>query len=121
MKTQTRSRRKPTGGLYKKHSKKHLHEYAGDFFPVKVAETKRKVVSVRGNNYKVKLLRCNEAVLSDGRKVKILNVKENAANPHFVRMNVITKGAIIETDAGLARVTSRPGQHGIVNAKLIEG
>ena len=53
-------------------------------------------------------------------KVKILHVKENPANPHFVRMGVITKGAIIETELGLAKVVSRPGQTGAVNALLIE-
>jgi small subunit ribosomal protein S8e len=53
-------------------------------------------------------------------KSKIKTVKENPANPHYVRMNIITKGAVIETDAGLARVTSRPGQHGVVNAVLIK-
>jgi small subunit ribosomal protein S8e len=35
-------------------------------------------------------------------------------------MNVITKGAIIETEKGLAKVVSRPGQDGVVNAVLIE-
>ena len=106
MKIQSRSKRKPTGGLYKRNSKKHLHERAGDFFPVKVSETKRKVVDVRGCNTKTKLLRCDKAVLSNGKTTKIISVKENTANPHFVRMNVITKGAIIETEAGLAKVTS---------------
>ncbi len=120
MKTQSRSKRKPTGGLYKRNSKKHLHELARDFFPVKVAETKRKIVDARGCNIKVRLLKCDKAVLSNGKVSKILSVKENSANPHFVRMNVITKGAIIETEDGMAKVTSRPGQHGVVNAKLIK-
>ncbi|HHC19323.1 MAG TPA: 30S ribosomal protein S8e, partial [Euryarchaeota archaeon] len=33
---------------------------------------------------------------------------------------IITKGTIIETEVGLARVTSRPGQVGIINAVLIQ-
>jgi small subunit ribosomal protein S8e len=37
-----------------------------------------------------------------------------------VRRNIVTKGAIIETDAGQARVVSRPGQDGQVNAVLLE-
>ena len=70
-------------------------------------------------------LSCDFANLVDPKtgkaeKVKILSVKENKANIHFVRMNVITKGAIIETDLGQARVTSRPGQEGNVNAILIK-
>jgi small subunit ribosomal protein S8e len=33
---------------------------------------------------------------------------------------VITKGAILQTPLGQARVTSRPGQHGVVNAVLVQ-
>jgi small subunit ribosomal protein S8e len=32
----------------------------------------------------------------------------------------VTKGAVIETGEGRARVTSRPGQTGQVNAVLVE-
>jgi len=52
-------------------------------------------------------------------KVKILNVKDNSANRNFARMNIITKGAIIVTEIGEAKVTSRPGQEGFVNAVLL--
>jgi small subunit ribosomal protein S8e len=45
---------------------------------------------------------------------------ENPANPHYVRRNIITKGAVIKTELGNAKVTSRPGQDGVVNAALIE-
>ena len=50
---------------------------------------------------------------------KIVEVVENSANPNYVRQNIITKGSIIETEKGKAKVTSRPGQHGVVNAVLI--
>ncbi|MFB6184110.1 MAG: 30S ribosomal protein S8e, partial [Haloarculaceae archaeon] len=45
---------------------------------------------------------------------------ENPSNPNYARRNIITKGAIIETSEGRARVTSRPGQDGQVNAVLVE-
>jgi small subunit ribosomal protein S8e len=32
----------------------------------------------------------------------------------------VTRGAILETPLGQARVTSRPGQHGVVNAILVQ-
>ncbi|MEM5772914.1 MAG: 30S ribosomal protein S8e, partial [Candidatus Aenigmatarchaeota archaeon] len=54
------------------------------------------------------------------KRVKILDVLENPANPHFVRRKIITKGTIINTELGKAKVTSRPSQHGLVNAVLIE-
>ena len=49
----------------------------------------------------------------------LLEVIENSANPNYVRQNIITKGSVIETEKGKAKVTSRPGQHGVVNAVLI--
>jgi len=53
-------------------------------------------------------------------KTKIKSVIENKANPQYIRRNIITKGAVIETELGKAKVTSRPGQHGILNAVLIK-
>jgi len=53
-------------------------------------------------------------------KVKITSVVDNPANRNFVRRNIITKGAVVETEKGRARVTSRPGQDGLVNAVLIK-
>ncbi|MEM5832609.1 MAG: 30S ribosomal protein S8e, partial [Candidatus Aenigmatarchaeota archaeon] len=40
--------------------------------------------------------------------------------PLYERRKIITKGAIIKTEIGLAKVTSRPSQHGVVNAILIQ-
>jgi len=53
-------------------------------------------------------------------KVKIETVEENGANPNYVRRNLLTKGAIIRTEIGRARIVSRPGQDGVINAVLIE-
>ena len=52
-------------------------------------------------------------------KTEILRVIKNKANVDYNRRGVITKGAEIETGLGLARVTSRPGGDGVVNAILI--
>jgi len=41
-------------------------------------------------------------------------------DPHYTRMNVITKGCIVNTEIGRVKVTSRPTQHGVVNGILIE-
>jgi small subunit ribosomal protein S8e len=52
-------------------------------------------------------------------KTEVISVVENRANIHYVRRNIINKGAIIETKLGNAKVTSRPGQYGSVNAVLL--
>ena len=53
------------------------------------------------------------------KKVKIQMVVENKANKDFVRMNMLTKGAIIEPELGKARITNRPGQEAFINAILL--
>ncbi len=52
-------------------------------------------------------------------QAKVKAVVECPANRHYVRRNIIVKGAIVETEKGKARVTSRPGQDGTVNAVLV--
>ena len=53
-------------------------------------------------------------------RVEIKDIIENTANPHYVRRDIITKGCVILTDKGKAKVISRPGQDGCVNAVLLE-
>lgn len=119
-------KRKPTGGKRKPYRKKRKFEMGS--FPVEttLGEPKRKVERGRGGNIKVKLISDKYACVTDlktgkTQKVEILRVVRNPANIDYDRRGVITKGAIIETPLGLARVTSRPGQNGVINAVLIEG
>ena len=91
----------------------------------KIADAiKTKVNRVLGGNIKPRVMGTNVVNLrgKDGKysKAKIKNAVENKANLHFVRRNILTKGAVIETDAGKARITNRPGQEGTVNAVFIE-
>lgn len=90
-----------------------------------VGAERHKMYRTKGGNRKVRMLSAEYANVVDPndnsvKKVKILTVRENPANPNYVQRNIINKGAKIQTDAGMARVTSRPGQDGTVNAVLIE-
>ncbi|MBR9681680.1 MAG: 30S ribosomal protein S8e [Candidatus Altiarchaeota archaeon] len=119
----SKSLRKPTGGMRRAARKKRKGELARPHLPVTVGGEKRKLIRVRGGNTKQRMLKAEFAMVAEGKKtkkVKITAVVENAANPFFIRRNIITKGAIVNTDAGYARVTSRPGQHGNVNAILLK-
>jgi small subunit ribosomal protein S8e len=49
----------------------------------------------------------------------ITTILEVGANRNFVRRNIMTKGTVIETSAGKARITNRPGQDGVINAVLV--
>lgn len=117
------SRRKTTGGILNKSSKKNRYQRGRDFVPAHVGETRTREIRSMGGNKKIFMLAANIANVSAGgiiKKAKILKVIENPADSQFVRRNIITKGAIIETDLGKAKVTSRPGQNGIVNAIMVE-
>jgi small subunit ribosomal protein S8e len=84
---------------------------------------KREKIRTKGGNRKIRLKKVVYAnVLADGKyvKAKILRVIESN-NPDYTRRNVIVNGAIIEVEGlGKARVTSRPGQDGVVNAVLVK-
>ena len=119
-----RSKRKITGGLYKAFRKRKKRELGNYPTLTSLGEFKNKVERVFGGNTKVRLRSCDFAnvVDKDGKvkKVKILKLIENKANKEFLRKKIITKGAVVETELGKAIVTSRPGQDGVINARLIE-
>ncbi len=118
-----RSARKRTGGRLRPMAKRKKHQIGRQPTETQVGEKKFKTIDARGNSRKVRAISTNVAsVAVDGevRNASIQDVVENPANPNYVRRNIITKGAFIETDEGRARVTSRPGQDGQVNAVLDE-
>ncbi len=119
-------RRGPTGKLLKRVRKKRKMDRGSEFIETKMSDrTRVKFNRARGGNVKLNLLSAGEVNVADPktrkiRKLKIITVEKNPANPHYVRMNVITKGAIVKTEAGPVRITSRPGQDGVVNGVLVE-
>ena len=116
-------KRKASGGRKRTNRKKRRFEKG--FFPAEttLGKSKSRTVRKQGGIEKVRLLAANQANISDAsgktEKVEILRVIENPANVDYDRRGVITKGTIISTPMGNARVTSRPGQDGIVNAVLV--
>ena len=118
-----RSLRKRTGGRRRPKRDRKKHELGSEPTETQVGETKIKIIDARGTSEKVRAIRANTAsVAVDGDVVstEITDVVENPADPNYARRNIITRGATIETGEGLARVTSRPGQDGQVNAVLEE-
>jgi small subunit ribosomal protein S8e len=122
---QGKSRRKPTGGMRRPQRKKRRFEIGREKQFTFVGAERHKIYRTKGGNRKVRMLSVEYANLVDPKdnsvkRVKIQTVRENPANPNYVQRNIINKGAKIQTEAGLARVTSRPGQDGTINAVLIE-
>jgi small subunit ribosomal protein S8e len=123
MKSQYRSKRKASGGRYKSTRSKKLREVARNSLYTLIGKRKVNLYRGAGGNVKRSLVKAEEANVFDGskyKKVKIQEVVENKANRHFVRRNIITKGAVIKTELGEARVVNRPGQEGHINAVLVK-
>jgi len=121
---QGRSLRKPSGGRIKLYRRKRKSEFGREPAETKIDERKIKKIKTRGGNRKIRLVTDKKVNVVDPKPNKIevaeiLNVIENRANPHFARRNIITKGAVVETSLGKVKVTSRPGQNGIINGVLI--
>lgn len=122
--TQSRPKRSAKGARYIDYRKKKLYEIGREPTHTKIGEKKSKTFSTRGSSVKRRIFFAQEANVLNPKtkkyeKSKIKAVIENPSNRHFVRRNIITKGSVIETESGKAKVTSRPGQHGTINAVLI--
>ncbi|MFB6283057.1 MAG: 30S ribosomal protein S8e [Halobacteria archaeon] len=119
MEWQGKSIRKKTGGRRRPKRKKRKHELGREPTESQVEGNKYKTIKVRGGSKKTRVLETTEVnLIDDGetKRVEINGVTENEANPNYARRDIITKGAIIDTEEGEARVVSRPGQDGVINA-----
>lgn len=117
-------KKKPSGGRRISYRKKRRFELGSFPAETTMGETKRKTARGEGGTQKLKILSDNQVCVTDPKtgkttKVEITRVAKNPANIDYNRRGVITKGAVVETSMGLARITSRPGQHGMLNAILI--
>lgn len=122
--SQFRSKRTKTGSRYRKSRKKKLRDLGSMPTLSKIGKRKTSTARTRGSNRKQRVLSDDIANIYDSKskkyeKVKIISVHENPANRNYTRRNIITKGTIIETEKGNARVTNRPGQEGTINAVLV--
>ena len=122
--SQARPKRKQSGARYKDYRKKKQYELGREPSFTKLGKKRIQSIRTMGANRKLRLLSADTANLFDPksksfRQVKIKTITDNPANRHFVRRNIMTKGSVIDTEFGKARVTSRPGQDGMVNAVLI--
>lgn len=119
-----RSRRKISGGRYRDFRKKRLSDLERPATLTHLGSKSTSQFRIMAGRLKKILLGAEMANVYDPKSkkyqvVKIKTVLENKANRNFVRRNIITKGTIIETELGKARVTSRPGQVATLNAVLV--
>ena len=123
------SSRKPSGGRLKRPSryrgKRKTEISSENQFAFVGDKDARKLYRKTAGSQTVRVLSVKNINVNkpkEGKTVraKITNVVRNDADTNYVRRNIVTKGAIVETDVGQVRVTSRPGMHGVVSGILLE-
>lgn len=119
-----RSGRTDTGSRVKKFKGKRKYEMGRTPTETIMGEPKRKKIDSKGKANKSPLMRTNMVNVTDPKdgttsRAELQDVEENSASVDYQRRKVITRGTIIKTSKGRARVTSRPGQDGVINAILI--
>lgn len=118
-------KRKKTGGKKRAYRTKRLHEVGRHPVETMHDETVRKVEKGRSGMRKVKLVSAKHVNVSDPatgttERLEVLDIVSNPANVDYNRRGVITKGVIVRTENGLAKIVSRPGQDGVLNAVVYE-
>lgn len=114
-------KRKKTGGKKRPYRTKRAHERGRHSVETVLGETRRKKVKGNSGILKTKIVFTNLVNVSDPNsgsteRLEIMDVVRNPANTDYNRRGVITKGTIIRTSKGLAKIISRPGQTGSLNA-----
>ncbi len=115
-------KRRPSGGRSKPSRGRRAYERDGYAIEPLVGAMSKRANRRRGGRVTSGVVTADFANVSDGRgkstKSKIIRVKKSPANRDYERRGVITAGAVLETEAGEAVVTSRPTADGVVNAVL---
>lgn len=122
---QGESVRKPSGGRRRIARGKRKFEIGREVILPTMGAEKHTPLRTMGGHQKVRILSSNIVNVTDTatgktKKVKFTTVTDNPANPHYVRRNILTRGAVVQTELGKAKITSRPGQDGVLNAILVK-
>ncbi|HIG03126.1 MAG TPA: 30S ribosomal protein S8e [Candidatus Poseidoniales archaeon] len=118
------SRRKNTGGRRVQARSKRSTEISTEKQIAFIGESKNKVYRKTGGNCMTRVLSENMISVANPKdgsvnRVEMTNVSENPCNSNYVRRNILTKGAVVETKLGDVKITSRPGKDGVINGVLI--
>lgn len=120
----SRSKRRSTGALVRKAKGKRKRELGKPPIETRLGSEKKKIIRTKGGGSKIKLFNIDYVNVVNQKtgkieKVPIKKVEINHCSVDYSRRSIITKGAILDTELGYVRVTSRPGQSGILNAVMV--
>jgi small subunit ribosomal protein S8e len=119
------TKRKKTGGRKRAYRSHRIYEQGRQPVETLFGEVKRKEVKGISRISKIKLVKADYVNVSNPatgatENLEILDVVRNPANADYNRRGVITKGTIVRTEKGLAKIVSRPGQDGALSAVVYQ-
>lgn len=122
---QGRDLKKKTGGRRHKLRDKRKSELGSLPANPTIGKTDKKTARMLGGGLKTVLKQAEYATVFDPeakawKRAALRTEKENPANRNFARMNILTRGALVDTDIGPIRITNRPGQEGTVSGVLVK-
>ena len=122
---QGKSHRLPTGAKRHVACKKRKSRMGRVPVETRIGSSRKKIVRTRGGDFKIKAYSLDTVNVTDPKTnkttpAKIKKMEKNQASIDYSRRSILTKGAIVETDLGRVRITSRPGQTGILNGIIIQ-
>src|SRR3989344_3541181 len=101
--TQGRGKTLPSGKrLFKLYRTKRKYEIGREPAATKLGERKVKIIRTKSGHQKQRMKSANIVNLYNPKTkkhsmVKVKTITDNAANRHFVRRNIFTQGAIVDT------------------------
>ena len=122
--THGQSRKTISGSRRKAYRHKKLYERGNAPTLPLLGAKKVKYIRARGNILKIRTRQADSVNLYNPSTktfsiAKIKTISDNPANRNYIRRNIMTRGTVIDTEHGKARITNRPGQEGAINAILI--
>ena len=122
---QAKPKRKSSGARYTSTRTKRRHQKGSLATNTRIGKRDARTSRTMGGGSKTRLLFADKINLFDPSTRKhsveeVKNVMESPANRNYVRRNILTRGTVVETSKGKARITGRPGQESMVNAVLIK-
>jgi len=117
--------KKVSGGRIHQYRKKRRFQRMSLPLLTEIGKEKTVLKRGRGNTVKTKSVKIefvnvNDLKTKKRKKVKILDIVSNPANPHYVRRGIVTKGCVVKTDIGNVKITSRPSQVGIASGFVVQ-
>ena len=118
-------KKKKTGGRRTQSRGRRIFQIDRYAAESQIGKEQKRIKPIRGTGIKIASITAEYANVSDKTTKKIIRSKiiktiKNKSNRDYERRGVLTKGSTIETEHGIATITSRPGQDGVINCILVK-